>query len=70
MAKKYKIKGKKAAKKRFSITATGKVRRRKAGLRHLLEHRPADTKRPKRKSVNVRDCDMNKLQLLIPGLSK
>lgn len=70
MAKKYKIKGKKAAKKRFSLTGTGKVRRRKAGLRHLLEHRPSDSKRPKRKAVIVCDCDMNKMQQLMPGLSK
>ncbi len=35
------IKTKKAASKRFKITATGKVLRRHAGLRHL-----AETKRP------------------------
>ena len=38
------IKTKKAAAKRFKITATGKVLRRHAGIRHL-----AQTKSPKRR---------------------
>ena len=38
------IKTKKAAAKRFKITATGKVLRSSAGRRHL-----AETKRPKRR---------------------
>jgi large subunit ribosomal protein L35 len=38
------IKTKKAAAKRFKITATGKVLRRHAGIRHL-----AETKRPSRR---------------------
>jgi large subunit ribosomal protein L35 len=38
-------KTKKAAKKRFKITATGKVLRRGAGKRHLLGHKSSKNKR-------------------------
>ena len=39
------IKTKKAAAKRFKITATGKVMRHGAGKRHLLGHKSAKHKR-------------------------
>ena len=70
MSKKYKIKGKKAAKKRFTVTGTGKVRRRKSGLRHLLEHRAAKSKRNNQGSFDVEKADINKIQMLIPGTVK
>lgn len=70
MSKKYKIKGKKAAKKRFTITGSGKVRRRKSGLRHLLEHRSAKSKRNNQGSFNVEKSDINKVQMLLPGTVK
>jgi large subunit ribosomal protein L35 len=38
-------KTKKAARKRFKITATGKVLRKGAGKRHLLGHKSAKHKR-------------------------
>ena len=68
--KKYKQKGKKAAKKRFSLTGTGKVRRRKSGLRHLLEHRSSRNKRPKRSSQILSKADIEKVQALMPGTRK
>jgi len=39
------MKTKKAAKKRFKITATGKIMRMGAGKRHLLSHRSTKQKR-------------------------
>jgi large subunit ribosomal protein L35 len=36
-----KMKTHSGAKKRFSVTATGKVRHRKAGKMHLNEHKPS-----------------------------
>ncbi len=39
------MKTKKAAKKRFKITATGKVMFRGAGRRHLLGHKSSKAKR-------------------------
>ena len=67
--KKYKQKTNSSAKKRFKITATGKVLRRKRGMRHLLSNKPARKKICKRGPVEVSPSDMNKLKILIPGLS-
>ena len=66
MAKKGKTN--KAASKRFKITGTGKVVRRKSGMRHLLEHESSKTKRNKRKDFEVSPSDMAKLKQLLPGL--
>ncbi|MGD9694201.1 MAG: 50S ribosomal protein L35 [Thermoleophilia bacterium] len=40
-----KVKTRKAAKKRFKLTATGKVRFQRAGLRHNLENMSGKEKR-------------------------
>jgi large subunit ribosomal protein L35 len=40
-----KMKTHSGAKKRFEITRTGKIRRRKAFLNHILEKKSADRKR-------------------------
>ncbi|MDA1353249.1 MAG: 50S ribosomal protein L35 [bacterium] len=68
--KKYKLKIKSAAKKRFTITSTGKVKRRKVGMRHLLEHVSSKTKRQKRKGADVSKSDIKKVKALMPGLVK
>jgi large subunit ribosomal protein L35 len=41
----------KGSKKRFRVTARGKLKRRKAGKRHLLSHKPGKRKRHLRGSV-------------------
>lgn len=46
---KTKIKTKKAAAKRFKITATGKVKFKRTGLRHNLGGKSTTQKSPKRK---------------------
>jgi len=43
-----KMKSKSSAKKRFSFTATGKVKRGFAGKRHNLDNRSTDMKRTNR----------------------
>ena len=43
-----KLKNKSSAKKRFKITAKGKVRFNSAGLRHMLRRRPQKMKRTNR----------------------
>lgn len=53
-----KIKTKSSAKKRFSLTATGKVRRKKAFRRHILTKKSAKTKRQLRGSAIVHDANM------------
>ena len=40
-----KMKTHKGSKKRFRITATGKLKRRKAGKKHLLSHKSGKRKR-------------------------
>jgi len=65
--KKYKQKTKKAAKKRFTITASGKVKRYKQGRRHLLEHKSSKSLRLKRFKTGVSKSDIVKLRALLPG---
>ena len=48
-----KVKTRKAAKKRFRITGTGKVRFQRAGLRHNLERKSGKLQRHLSKEVEV-----------------
>ena len=66
--KKYKLKTKSSAKKRFKLTANGKVKRRQSGMRHLLEHKSSSKKRLKRNSLDVSKSDMGKLKKMMPGI--
>ena len=50
-----KLKTTKAAKKRFSYTATGKVKRTKSNRRHLLSHRTTKQKRQLRSQTGYAD---------------
>jgi len=45
MAKKYKMKTNRSAAKRFSFTANGKIKRKKAGMRHFMRRRSVRAKR-------------------------
>ena len=45
-----KLKTHKASKKRFRLSATGKVKRGRPGRRHLLSHKPTKRKRLLRKA--------------------
>ncbi|MBT5855086.1 50S ribosomal protein L35 [bacterium] len=67
--KKTKLKTKSSAKKRFTVTGTGKVMRRKSGKRHLLEHVSSKTKRNKQGSFAVSKSDMKKVKQLLPGVA-
>jgi large subunit ribosomal protein L35 len=46
-----KIKTHKGSKKRFRVTASGKLKRRQAGKKHLLSHKSGKRKRHLRDSV-------------------
>lgn len=46
-----KMKTHKGSKKRFRVTATGKLKRRQAGKKHLLSHKTGKRKRHLRESV-------------------
>lgn len=64
MAKKMKTK--KAAAKRFSLTATGKVKYHKAGLRHILTKKSRSLKRQKRGAAIVNPRDMDNVMKCLP----
>ena len=48
-----KMKKKSAAKKRFKVTGSGKIRTHKAGIRHNFENMSGDKKRTKSKMTDV-----------------
>jgi len=46
-----KMKTHKASKKRFRVTATGKLKRQQAGKKHLLSHKTGKRKRQLRSTI-------------------
>ena len=63
---KLKIKTKKAASKRFHFTKSGKVKRKKAFLRHILTKKSNDVKRRLRKSGFISAADLPAVRKMIP----
>ena len=63
-----KLKTNRGAAKRFKITATGKVRRRRAYLRHILSTKTRKQKRHLRHSTLVDATDVKAIKRLIPYL--
>lgn len=61
-----KLKTNKGAAKRFKITGTGKVKRRKAGLRHILTSKSHAVKKVLGKSVCVEKTDVDAIKKLLP----
>jgi large subunit ribosomal protein L35 len=54
---KLKLKSSRAARKRFKVTASGKVKRGQSMKRHILTKKAQGRKRGLRKSVLVSDAD-------------
>ncbi len=52
-----KVKTSSGAKKRFKVSSTGKVLRRRAFKSHLLEHKSAKRRRAKRKDTALAAAD-------------
>ena len=65
-----KMKTKKAAAKRFKFTATGKVKVKRAGLRHNLGKKKASTKLGLRKAGYVFEGDIRHVEKCMPYDSK
>jgi len=63
-----KIKTHRGAAKRFSLTATGKVKRSKAYGRHILTKKTTKRKRNLRKSAILDARDTHGIKMLIPYL--
>ena len=61
-----KMKTNRAAAKRLRVTGSGKVRRGRAGLRHLMRGKPASRRRRLRKSAIACDADARRVQQLLP----
>jgi large subunit ribosomal protein L35 len=60
---KMKVKG--AAKKRFKLTASGKIKREKAYMSHILTKKSRKTKRNLRQSTLVHKSDMNRVTKML-----
>jgi len=61
-----KLKTKKAAAKRFKVTATGKVMRNISGKRHILGDKSSKLKRNKRGFFEASSSDMDKIKACLP----
>jgi len=61
-----KMKTHKASKKRFRISANGKLLRSQAGKKHLLSHKTGKRKRQLRGRV-VEECKLAKTYILVLG---
>ena len=61
-----KTKTKKSVAKRFKMTGTGKMVRRKQGKRHLLIKKNAKRKRNLGKATLVSDADLPRLKQCLP----
>jgi large subunit ribosomal protein L35 len=61
-----KIKTHRGAAKRFSLTKSGKVKRKKAYKSHILNHKSAKRKRNLRKSGLISPQEQKNIKVLIP----
>ena len=61
-----KSKTKKSVAKRFKITGTGKILRRKQGKRHLLENKNRKRKRNLGKATLVAESDVKRVMSCLP----
>ncbi len=60
------MKTNRGAAKRFKKTASGKIKRGKAGLRHILTSKPTGRKRGLRKGTTVSKADSDAIKRLLP----
>jgi len=57
-----KIRTRSGAKKRLKVTASGKIKHKKQGLRHILTKKPAKRKRTLRALTLVHEADMPRIK--------
>jgi large subunit ribosomal protein L35 len=67
MAAHYKMKTNRAAAKRFHFTASGKIKRKKAGLRHFMRRRSVQAKRNLRNRAYVDKTNEKQIRALLPN---
>lgn len=61
-----KLKTNKSARKRFRFTKTGKIKRKKANLRHMLSSKTTGTKRSLREAGYVHESDLKAIKKMMP----
>lgn len=61
-----KMKTRKAAAKRYTVTASGKVRYKKQGLRHILTKKSTKRKRNLRKAGILSPSETERVRKLLP----
>ena len=61
-----KLKTHKGARKRFKLTASGKVMRGHAYARHILTSKPSKRKRKLDQSTTVSDSDVRRVRAMLP----
>lgn len=61
-----KLKTKRGAAKRFRMTKSGKIKRKKAYAGHILTKKPSKRKRGLRKADTISKADKRAIKLLIP----
>ena len=66
MVAKYKMKTNRAAAKRFSFTANGKLKRKKAGLRHFMRRKSTRAKRNLRNRGYVDASNVRGIKVMMP----
>jgi large subunit ribosomal protein L35 len=62
----YKLKTHRGARKRFKLTASGKIKRRHAFVRHILTKKSAAVKRRLGKSAILDKSDEDKVRRMLP----
>ena len=63
-----KMKTHRSGAKRYKVTATGKILRRKSGKSHLLEHKSQKSKNKMSKMVEVFEGNLPKIKKELPYL--
>lgn len=61
-----KMKSRRAAAKRFTVTGTGKFKRSQAYKRHILEKKAPGRKRNLRKAAMVSAADQRRVERMLP----
>lgn len=61
-----KLRTNKGAAKRFKLTGTGKVKRRKAGMRHILTSKSSGSKRVLRKASLISKTHEDSIKKILP----
>ncbi len=63
-----KMKTNRATAKRFKVTGTGKIRRRRANKSHILTKKTTKRKRRLRQATLVAKVDEGRIKRLLPGI--